>query len=121
MVKIKNALWFDIFQLRTILAPNIALKWKKLHPKIAENSSPHRGGGRFDLGFEKNSKLFLQITIGEMKKAPQAKIFVIGTIFAPKMQKMASRKFTLPRGGTENVILGIPRPGEGITQTPLLW
>ena len=51
-----------------------------------------------------------------MKKAPQAKISVIGTVFTPKIaqkcKKMANRKFTPRWGGTENVfILGIPPPG----------
>ena len=46
-----------IFQLRLILAPNIALKRKKnTTQKIAENSSPHRGG--FDVGLEKNLSFF---------------------------------------------------------------
>ena len=47
-----------IFQLRLILAPNIALKIKKnTTQKIAENSSPHRGG-EFDVGLEKNLSFF---------------------------------------------------------------
>ena len=53
----------------------------------------------------------------EIKKAPQTKVFVIGTIFTPKIaqkcKKMANRKFTPPVGGTEIVFnLGIPRPGD---------
>ena len=77
---------------------------------------PPPPGGDLTL-VSKISKLFLQITIGEMKKVPQAKIFVIGTVFTPKIaqkcKKMANRKFTPPMGGTENVfILGIP-PGRG--------
>ena len=75
MVKNKNALWLDIFQFRAILAPSIALKCKKLHPEIEENPPPTRG----DLtSVSKNSKLYLQISTGEIEKASQAKI---GTIF----------------------------------------
>ena len=58
-------------------------------------------GGEIRPWFRKNSKLFLQITMGEMKKAPQAKIFVTGTIFttkiAQKCKKIANRMF--PMGG----------------------
>ena len=43
MVKNKNALWLDIFHFRAILAQNIALKYKKNTPKIAENSSTSGG------------------------------------------------------------------------------
>ena len=68
----------DIFQFRAVLAPNLALKCKKkLHAKNAENSSPTRG--------------FLQITMGEIKKAPQAKIFVIGTIFTPEIAQKCKK------------------------------
>ena len=50
------------------------------------------------------------------KSAPKAKIFVMGTVFTPKIaqksKKLANRKFTR----AENVfILGIPQPG-GITE-----
>ena len=96
MVKNKNALLFDIFQFRTILAPNITLKWKKTYIQQLQKIPPPPGGA-FDLGLEKN--YFLQITMGEMKKAPQAKIFVIGTIFTPKiakkMQKNGQQKIPL--------------------------
>ena len=48
---------------------------------------PPSTGGKCP-GFKK-CKLFLQITMGGIKKTPQAKIPVIGTIFTPKIaQKM---------------------------------
>ena len=76
---------------------------KKLHQKNAENSSPPPR-------FRKSSKLFLQITIGEMKKAPQAKIFVIGTIFTPKIAQKCKKwptENSPPVGGTENVFISL--------------
>ena len=88
---------------------------------------PPPTGGAFDLGLEKNSKLFLQITMGEMKKAPQKKVFVKGTIFTPKIaqkcKKMANRKFTPPVGGGQKMYLfwESPQPG-GITEnSPPHW
>ena len=60
----------------------------------------------------------MQVTIGEMKKGPQAKIFVIGTVFTPKIaqkcKKMANRKFTPPGGGDRKCIyFGNPPPAVG--------
>ena len=48
---------------------------KKLHPKIAEISLPN--------WFRIKSKFFLKITMREIQKAPQAKIFLKRTIFTP--------------------------------------
>ena len=49
------------------------------------------------------------------KSVPQAKIFVIGTVFTPKIknaQKWPTENSPPGGGGPENVfILGIPRPG----------
>ena len=74
---------------------------KKLHTKIAENSS-HQQGGRFDLGFEK-----LQVTFAEYyrrnEKSAAGENFCNRNYFytknSAKMQKMANRKFTSPVGG----------------------
>ena len=52
-------------------------KKKKTTPKNFRKFRPPLRGGEIRSWFRKNSKLFLQITIGEIKKAPQAKIFVI--------------------------------------------
>ena len=57
-----------------------------------------------------------------MKKAPQAKIFVLGTIFIPKIaqkcKKNGQQKIHPTGGGTEDVfILGVP-PAGGITENP---
>ena len=58
-----------------------------------------------------------------MKKAPQAKIFVIESVFTPKIAqkcKYSQQKIHPPRGGTENVfILGIPPAGGvGLQKNP---
>ena len=46
-----------IFQLRLILAPNIALKRKKILHKKLQKIPPPTGGG-FDVGLEKNLSFF---------------------------------------------------------------
>ena len=50
-----------------------------------------------------------------MKKAPLAKIFVVGTIFTPKIaqkcKKMANRKFTPPSVGGQKMYLFWESPG----------
>ena len=81
----------DIFQFRAILAPNLALKCKKITPKKLQKIPPPRGRGicpRFRKNFE---KLFLQITMGEIKKAPQTKFFVVGAIFTPKIAQKCKK------------------------------
>ena len=61
------------------------------------------------------------VFIGEMKKAPQAKIFVIGTVFTPKTaqkcKKNGQNKIQPPGGGGRKCIYfgNPPRPG-GITE-----
>ena len=92
-------------------APQAKILHKKYFFLVCRKIPPTGGGGRFALGFEK-SKSFLQITMGEMNKAPQAKIFVIETIFTPKIaqkcKKIGQQKMYLiwespPAGGiTEN-------------------
>ena len=47
-----------IFQLRLILAPNIALKRKKILHKKLQKIPPPTGGGEFDVGLEKNLIFF---------------------------------------------------------------
>ena len=82
---------------------------------------------RFDLGFEKTLKsYFCRLLQEKLKKAPQAKIFVIRTVFTPKIaqkcKKMANRKFTPPVGGQEMYLFWeSPRLG-GITEkSPPYW
>ena len=97
---------------------------KKLHPTIAENSSPHRGeGGTFDPGFEKTLSYFCRLLWEKWKKRRRRKFRnrdYFYTKNSAKMQKMANRKLTLPPGGgTENVFnLGIPPPGGGLQKIP---
>ena len=70
---------------------------KKNYTQQLQKIPPPTGGGHLTSVW-KNSKLFLQI-MGEMKRAPQAKIFVTGTIFTPKMQKNGQQKIHPPVGG----------------------
>ena len=59
-----------------------------MHLKIAENSSPNQGNL---VSVSKKRKLFLHITRGKILKAPQVKIFVIGTTFTQKSAKMQKK------------------------------
>ena len=71
--------------------------------------------GGFYLGFEKTLSYFCRLLWEKQKKAPQAKILVIGTIFTPKIvqkcKKMANRKSTPVGGQILDFIWEFPLPG----------
>ena len=92
-----------IFSSSNYFSTKYSTNMKKTTPKNCRKFLPPLGGGDLTL-VSKNLSYFLQITTGEMNKAPQAKTFVIETIFTPKIaqkyKKMANIKFTPPeRGG----------------------
>ena len=79
------------FPVQSYFSTKFSTKMQKNYTqKIAENSSPTGGGiwPRFRKNFE---KLFLQITMGEIKKAPQTKFFVVGAIFTPKIAQKCKK------------------------------
>ena len=81
----------------------------KLHKKIAEISSPTGGI------WPRLRSFFLQITMGKIKKALQAKIVVISTIFTPKIankcKKMANQNPPLTKNPPILIKFGNPPAG----------
>ena len=102
------------FPVQNYFSTKYNTKMKKKYTQQLQKIPPPTGGGDIWPRFGKNSKLFLQITMGEMKKAPQVKVFVIRTIFTPKIAQKCKKLLTEnspPGGGTENIFnLGIPPP-----------
>ena len=61
MVKNKKCVMIWYFPVQNYFSTKYSTKMKKkIHQKIAENSSP-TGGGRFDLGLEKTLKYFCRL------------------------------------------------------------
>ena len=84
---------------------------------------PPPPGGTFDLRLKKIYVIFADY-YGRNEKAPQAKIFVIGTIFTPKIaqkcKKNGQQKIHPPVGGGQKMYLiwESPRPGGDYRKSP---